>query len=140
MASTSEDDFAYLFDLSTTTTFTLNPFDAVLPRDKLNEIIQLHFDYVYPLIPLIHRPTFMFDIQRRREDRPNESEWTALVWSLILCTLAQVPHLVTNTPKPDVRKLILSCYAKVKLFLAEDFNECSLQRCRSLDSELLLIV
>jgi hypothetical protein len=106
-----------------------NPFESVLPRDLLYTIIDLYFDYIYCLIPCVHKPTFMADIHMRREEREGEDEWIAMVFSILAATLAQIPRAFVPLPKSEVKTLMETCNSIARLYLGRDFAEPTLCRC-----------
>jgi hypothetical protein len=106
-----------------------NPFDAILPRGMLLYIVDLYFDYIYALIPCLHKPSFMASLHDGREERPNEEEWVALVMAVVAGTLVQVPHAFVAIPKDEKKGLTERCYAVVKNFLYKDFTEVTVSRC-----------
>jgi hypothetical protein len=106
-----------------------NPFDAVLPRGLLLYIVDLYFDYIYALIPCLHKPSFMASLHDGREERPNEEEWIALVMAVVAGTLVQVPHAFVAIPKEEKKVLTQRCYGLVKDFLHKDFTEVTVSRC-----------
>lgn len=108
-----------------------NPFDAILPRGMLLYIVDLYFDYIYALIPCLHKPSFMASLHDGREERPNEDEWIALVMAVVAGTLVQVPHAFVAIPKEEKKILTQRCYALVKSFLYKDFTEVTVSRCES---------
>jgi hypothetical protein len=107
-----------------------NPFDAILPRGMLLYIVDLYFDYIYALIPCLHKPSFMASLHDGREERPNEEEWIALVMAVVAGTLVQVPHAFVAIPKEEKKALTQRCYALVKDFLYKDFTEVTVSRCK----------
>jgi hypothetical protein len=107
-----------------------NPFDAILPRGMLLYIVDLYFDYIYALIPCLHKPSFMASLHDGREERPNEDEWIALVMAVVAGTLVQVPHAFVAIPKEEKKVLTQRCYALVKDFLYKDFTEVTVSRCK----------
>jgi hypothetical protein len=106
-----------------------NPLDQVLPRGLLLHIVDLYFDYIYALVPAIHRPTFMRDLGNYREEREGEEEWTHMVLILVTSTLLQVPRAFVPLPRKEVRALAERCWHLVRLFLSKDYVEVSLERC-----------
>jgi hypothetical protein len=106
-----------------------NPFDQVLPRGLLYHIVDLYFDYIYALIPCLHKPSFMASLHDGREERPGEEEWIALVMAVLAGTLVQVPHAFLAIPKEEKKSLVERCYAVVKTFLFKDFTEVTVSRC-----------
>lgn len=84
--------------------------EEIAPRDTISLIIALFFDFVYPLTPCIHKPSFMADLHSRREER--DPLFFALVMSTVASTLVQVPRSYLPLDRPVVRKL-----AQVSLFL-----------------------
>ena len=85
--------------------------EEIAGRDIVFLIINLFFDYVYPLTPCIHKPSFMADLNNRREER--DALFFALVTSTMASTLVQVPRSYLPMERPYVRKL------------AKDFHEAS---------------
>lgn len=108
-----------------------NPFDQVLPRGLLYHIVDLYFDYIYALIPCLHKPSFMASLHDGREERQGEEEWIALVMAVLAGTLVQVPHAFLAIPKEEKKSLVEKCYAVVKAFLIKEFTEVTVSRCES---------
>lgn len=77
--------------------------EDVAPRDTISLIIALFFDFVYPLTPCIHKPSFMADLHSRREER--DPLFFALVMSTLACTLVQMPRSYLPMERMAVRKL-----------------------------------
>ncbi|KAF7291687.1 Fumarate reductase flavoprotein subunit [Mycena chlorophos] len=90
-----------------------NWLDEIAPRDTISLIIALFFDFVYPLTPCVHKPSFMADLHARREER--DPLFFALVMSTVASTLVQVPRSYVPMERPVVRKL-----AQVTLRLHEE--------------------
>lgn len=83
--------------------------EDVAPREMLLQIIQLFFDFVYPLTPCVHRPSFMADLSSRREER--DPLFFALVMSTIASTLVQVPRsYLPIVERKQVRRLAQLCH------------------------------
>ena len=81
----------------------------IAPREMLLQIIQLFFDFVYPLMPCIHRPSFMADLSNHREER--DPLFFALVMSTVAATLVQVPRgYLPLVERKAVRRLAQTCY------------------------------
>ncbi|CAA7261386.1 unnamed protein product [Cyclocybe aegerita] len=77
--------------------------EEIAPRDTISLIIALFFDFVYPLTPCVHKPSFMADLHSRREER--DPLFFALVMSTVASTLVQVPRSYLPMERPVVRKL-----------------------------------
>ncbi|KAJ7212254.1 fungal-specific transcription factor domain-containing protein [Mycena pura] len=75
--------------------------DEIAPRDTISLIIALFFDFVYPLTPCIHKPSFMADLHARREERD------PLFFALVMST---VPRSYLPMERPVVRKLAQTCH------------------------------
>lgn len=103
--------------------------DEILPRPLLLELVDLFFDYVFPLIPCVHRPSFIADIHAGRGSRQGEDEWSALVMVIMGVTLAQVPRAFVKLDKKEVRGLIDKITRAVKQYLDKDFTSVSTSRC-----------
>nr|GAT50591.1 predicted protein [Mycena chlorophos] len=82
--------------------------DEIAPRDTISLIIALFFDFVYPLTPCVHKPSFMADLHARREER--DPLFFALVMSTVASTLVQVPRSYVPMERPVVRKLAQTCH------------------------------
>ncbi|KAG6813585.1 hypothetical protein H0H92_009629 [Tricholoma furcatifolium] len=82
--------------------------EDIAPRDTISLIIALFFDFVYPLTPCIHKPSFMADLHSRREER--DPLFFALVMSTVASTLVQVPRSYLPMERPVVRKLAQTCH------------------------------
>lgn len=111
---------------------TANPFDKVLPRALLLHTIDLYFDYVYALVPCLHKPTFMRDIRGHREERPDEEEWIALVFAVVAFTLIQMPRAFVSLPRRDVKALAQRCHSICQEYLNKDFRKLTVTRCEFL--------
>lgn len=81
--------------------------EEIAPRDTISLITALFFDFVYPLTPCIHKPSFMADLHARREER--DPLFFALVMSTVASTLVQVPRSYLPMERPVVRKLAQVC-------------------------------
>ncbi|KAF8908951.1 fungal-specific transcription factor domain-containing protein [Gymnopilus junonius] len=77
--------------------------EEIAPRDTISLIIALFFDFVYPLTPCVHKPSFMADLHSRREEK--DPLFFALVMSTVASTLVQVPRSYLPMERPVVRKL-----------------------------------
>ncbi|KAJ9113895.1 hypothetical protein QFC19_000089 [Naganishia cerealis] len=88
----------------------VNPLEAIIPRPLLQHIINLFFDYVYPLTPCLHKPTFLEDLARHREMEPGQGEWTVLVLAVIMSTLVQVPRAFVPLTRREVKDLAYRCH------------------------------
>ncbi|KAI0081588.1 hypothetical protein K474DRAFT_1656393 [Panus rudis PR-1116 ss-1] len=82
--------------------------EDVAPRDTILLIIALFFDFVYPLTPCVHKPSFMADVHARREER--DPLFFALVMSTVASTLVQVPRSYLPMERHAVRKLAQQCH------------------------------
>ncbi|KAL4080738.1 fungal-specific transcription factor domain-containing protein [Scleroderma citrinum] len=82
--------------------------EDIAPRDTIHLIIARFFDFVYPLTPCIHRPSFMADLHANRAER--DPLFFALVMSTIASTLVQVPRSVVPMERSAVKKLARTCF------------------------------
>ncbi|KAG1715717.1 hypothetical protein ID866_1433 [Astraeus odoratus] len=82
--------------------------EDIAPRDTIYLIIALFFDFVYPLTPCIHKPSFMADLHARREER--DPLFFALVMSTVASTLVQVPRSYVPMERSTVKKLARTCH------------------------------
>lgn len=82
--------------------------EEIAPRDQILHILSLFFDFVYPLTPCVHKPSFMADLHSRREER--DPLFFALVMSTVASTLVQVPRSYLPMDRPAVRRLAQNCH------------------------------
>lgn len=108
-----------------------NPLDSVLPRPLLYHIIDLYFDYIYCLIPCLHKPSFIRDLNTKREENPDQEEWVVLVLAVIASTLVQLPRSFVNLPRNEVKDLVLRCHNRVRNYVARDFSSVTVTRSES---------
>ncbi|KAF8558233.1 hypothetical protein OG21DRAFT_1220439 [Imleria badia] len=80
----------------------------IAPRDTISLIIAIFFDFVYPLTPCVHKPSFTADLHSHREER--DPLFFALVMSTVASTLVQVPRSYLPMERSVVRKLAQTCY------------------------------
>ncbi|KIO27417.1 hypothetical protein M407DRAFT_7297 [Tulasnella calospora MUT 4182] len=71
------------------------------PTSTILHILSLFFDFVWPLTPCIHRPSFYADLGEKREER--DPLFFALVCSTIASTLVQVPRSYLPMDRDEVR-------------------------------------
>ncbi|KAI0269873.1 fungal-specific transcription factor domain-containing protein [Gloeopeniophorella convolvens] len=82
--------------------------EDIAPRDTIMLIIALFFDFVYPLTPCVHKPSYMADLHARREER--DPLFFALVMSTVASTLVQLPRSYLPMERHAVRKLAQTCH------------------------------
>lgn len=82
--------------------------EDIAPRDTIMLIIALFFDFVYPLTPCVHKPSYMADLHARREER--DPLFFALVMSTVASTLVQLPRSYLPMERHAVRKLAQMCH------------------------------
>ncbi|TFY82613.1 hypothetical protein EWM64_g1401 [Hericium alpestre] len=82
--------------------------EDIAPRDTILLIIALFFDFVYPLTPCVHKPSYMADLHARREER--DPLFFALVMSTVASTLVQLPRSYLPMERHAVRKLAQTCH------------------------------
>ncbi|KAI0316817.1 fungal-specific transcription factor domain-containing protein [Amylostereum chailletii] len=82
--------------------------EDIAPRDTIMLIIALFFDFVYPLTPCVHKPSYMADLHARREER--DPLFFALVMSTVASTLVQLPRSYLPMERHAVRKMAQTCH------------------------------
>jgi hypothetical protein len=88
--------------------YRAHSLEDVAPRDTIMLIIALFFDFVYPLSPCVHKPSYMADLHARREER--DPLFFALVMSTVASTLVQLPRSYLPMGRLAVRKLAQTCH------------------------------
>lgn len=102
--------------------------DNILPRGLLYLIIDHFFDYIYPLNPVVHRPSFLKDVLDHREERSGEEEWIAVVMTVVCVTIIQLPPTFLPVPTEEARRITMTCYRYAKGFEMTDYQKLSLNR------------
>jgi hypothetical protein len=82
--------------------------EDIASRRTIMLVITLFFDFVYPLIPSVHRPSFLRDLDSRREEQ--DPMFFALVMSTVASTLVQVPRSYLPMERHVVRSLARRCF------------------------------
>lgn len=73
----------------------------------MDNIIGLFFDYVYPLTPALHQPSFLADLAARRDK--SDPVFFALALVVLASTLVQVPRVLISLDKDEVEQLARRC-------------------------------
>ncbi|KAN0063684.1 hypothetical protein ACQY0O_003733 [Thecaphora frezii] len=82
--------------------------DDIAPRQTFMSILALYFHYLWPLMPIVDRPSFSYDLMARRDAR--DETFLAFVLSLTSYTLIQCPRTVIPAPWSLYRKLHRICH------------------------------
>ncbi|KAG8915881.1 hypothetical protein FRC00_009587 [Tulasnella sp. 408] len=77
--------------------------ETIAPMPLIMHILSLFFDYVYPLTPCVHKPSFYEGLREKREEK--DPLFFALVCSTLASTLVQVPRSYLPMERDEVRKL-----------------------------------
>ena len=80
----------------------------IAPRQTFLSVIALYFHHLYPLLPMVHRPTFSHDLVSRRDEV--DEDFLAFVLSLTAYTLVQAPRSVVPAPWTYFRRLHRLCH------------------------------
>lgn len=107
----------------------LNPIDAVISRDVLVAVLELHFAYVHALIPCIHKPSLMADLRGRREEKPGEQEWSILILVIVASALAQLPSAFLPIGREDAKTLLERITGIGKRYMTQDYQKPTLTCC-----------
>lgn len=105
-----------------------NVFDNILPRGLLYLLIDHFFDYIYPLNPIIHRPTFLRDVLVHREEKPGETEWIAMVMTVVALTIIQLPPSFLPISIEEARRITMTCYRHARGAQLAEYHQLSLCR------------
>ncbi|GMK59474.1 hypothetical protein CspeluHIS016_0800800 [Cutaneotrichosporon spelunceum] len=100
--------------------------DQVVSPSVVENIIGLFFDYVYPLTPCLHRPTFLADLAARRDK--TDPIFFALTLCVLASTLVQVPRKLVNLQKEEVEILARRCVRVARHKVAYIWDEPSPMR------------
>nr|KIR83224.1 hypothetical protein I308_06565 [Cryptococcus tetragattii IND107] len=64
--------------------------EDILLRETAVTVIDLYFNHLYPIVPVVHRPSFMTDLGHRRDHR--DRKFLALALGIIAMTLLYMPR------------------------------------------------
>ncbi len=64
--------------------------DEICRRSTYHELIQSYIDLVYPTIPIVHRPSFLQDVQQNRD--MHDDTFLSLTLSICAATAALIPR------------------------------------------------
>lgn len=103
-----------------------NNLDQVVSKTVVDNIIGLFFDYVYPLTPCLHRPTFLADLAARRDK--TDPIFFALVLCVLASTLVQVPRKLVSLQKGEVESLARRCVRVARHKISHIWDEPSPMR------------
>jgi hypothetical protein len=106
-----------------------NPIESLMPRSLVLKAVDTYFQCVYCLVPIVHRPSFLNDLEARREELPHAEEWMALLLGVVAVTLAQVPWAFAPMTKKEVKGLVGRCYLEAKRWAQQDTIEITTTRC-----------
>nr|XP_031857884.1 uncharacterized protein CI109_006680 [Kwoniella shandongensis]KAA5524956.1 hypothetical protein CI109_006680 [Kwoniella shandongensis] len=96
------------------TSSTPNSLESVLARDVAMYIFSLFFDYVHPLTPCLHRPTFLLEVENRRDEQ--DPVFLALVLSVLASAIVQIPKaLLPPIDGIPAREMAGKCYQVSRL-------------------------
>ncbi|ORY23040.1 fungal-specific transcription factor domain-domain-containing protein [Naematelia encephala] len=116
----SADDSSFPILASSTSRLPDN-LDQVVAGHVIDNIIGLFFDYIYPLIPCLHRPTFIANLTNRNDK--SDPVFFALALTCIASTLVQVPRSLVNLEKSEVESLARRCIRVARAKLAFVYEE-----------------
>jgi hypothetical protein len=105
-----------------------NPFERVLPREMLNHLVTLYFEYMFWINPYPHRPTFERDLANRREEEPGQDEWAAMVFGMLgfVCLL---PKQLLPLSPDESSALMGKCLEQLMAFIVRsDYTTVTHQR------------
>ena len=103
--------------------------DQLLPHSLLQHAINVYFDYVYGLVPIVHRPSFLSDFKGRRDLLPGQEEWTTTLLGVAALTMAQVPWAFRPMSNEEVKGMVGRMYGRIKVYALADEGEVTLARC-----------
>ncbi|KNX49904.2 hypothetical protein CNBG_9472 [Cryptococcus deuterogattii R265] len=88
--------------------------EDIIERDVAMGIFALFFDYVHPLTPCLHRPTFLLEIETRRDEK--DPVFLALVLSVLASAMVQIPKpLLPTINSCPGREMADRCYQASRL-------------------------
>lgn len=91
------------------------PTNVLCSRALFHQMMKDYLEYLYPLIPVVHRPSFLKDLSRDRD--VHDKDFLGLVVSICAVTVGTMPsrfreYSVHDPPIPFLnrREMINSCY------------------------------
>ncbi|ORX39881.1 fungal-specific transcription factor domain-domain-containing protein [Kockovaella imperatae] len=95
--------------------------DQVAAPHVIDHIIGLFFNYVYPLTPCLHRPTFLHNLALRLDK--TDTIFFALTLTIIASTLVQIPRSLVNLDKSEVESLARRCVKVARVKISYIFDD-----------------
>jgi hypothetical protein len=95
--------------------------DQVVSGNVIDSIVGLFFDYVYPLTPCLHRPTFISNLTNRLDK--TDPVFFALTLTVLASTLVQVPRSLVNLDKGEIENLARRCVRVARAKIAYIWEE-----------------
>jgi hypothetical protein len=120
-----------------------DPFALITHREDrtvFDRIIDLFFQWLYPIFPLPHRPSTEHDLRSRRELRHQEHEWTTMIIGILGFATAHLSHTMMGITMAERRSIFHSCLCHVRSHvLGVNYTKPSLNRRESQKGLLALI-
>uniref|UniRef100_A0A060T692 ARAD1B14234p n=1 Tax=Blastobotrys adeninivorans TaxID=409370 RepID=A0A060T692_BLAAD len=89
--------------------------DLLCSRPVFNQLIKTYLDKLYPITPIVHRPSFAKDLDAGRETR--DPAWFLMAISICAYTLAAIPRVFSeiqsldpDLPYRNSKQMFMQCY------------------------------
>ncbi|KAH7360702.1 hypothetical protein BKA65DRAFT_547415 [Rhexocercosporidium sp. MPI-PUGE-AT-0058] len=110
------------------------PTDGLGDREVVKLILADYFQYIYPLVPVVHRPSCKRDIADNRDC--NDEIFLGLIYGLCALTIATLPSkfhnyqkLRPNSPHENSKAMVYACYDEfTRLKRHEYFDEINFDK------------
>lgn len=99
--------------------------EDVIKRDVAIYVLSLYFDYVYPLVPLVHRPTFMKRFHN--QDDHKDPVFLGLILSILAASLMQIPKDQIPIEAESISGLAHRCHRTSRLVCLDHYDPPSLE-------------
>lgn len=85
--------------------------------DVVDHLIELYFEFVYPQMPIVHRPTFLKEVQMR--DTITDPSWRCLFLNILA-------NAVSFTDRPELKEKGKEFHSGAKYYMDDTMNSARL--------------
>ncbi|GMK59762.1 hypothetical protein CspeluHIS016_0803680 [Cutaneotrichosporon spelunceum] len=98
--------------------------EDVLPRCTAMRILHAYHDYLYPLMPCVHWPSFVQQLVAREDER--NRRWRAFVFALLAYSIVQLPRSCLDfAPVPELVRYHQQCFSASRAQQSRTFQDVS---------------
>ncbi|BEI85681.1 hypothetical protein CcaverHIS002_0510820 [Cutaneotrichosporon cavernicola] len=113
-----------LFTASHTSKHARSHIEDVLPWSTAMRILHAYHDYLYPLMPCVHWPSFVQQLVAREDER--NRHWRAFVFALLAYSIVQLPRSCLDFALvPELVRYHQQCFSASRALQSRAFADMS---------------